>query len=129
MNYTIFNRDNAMLEIKGGLISSSNESNRGDSGVIYNIDNASIQMTGGTVKVEDGTDSYGILNDSSGIIEITEGTISSTGGYSYGISSSKGDVKMSGGTISCNASSAYDGCGIYSLSRRIYRNDSRNDKC
>lgn len=115
---------NGTVNIKGGTISSSNSTFTSQYAA-YGIKNSS-----GTINITDGTISsstssfyaYGIYNESSGVIQVAGGKISSSSSRSYstyGIyNESRGTIQVTGGEISSSNynSSTNPAYGIYNNS-------------
>ena len=110
------------LEVSGGTI---NVKNIGDSGTeyaygIYNGSSGVTEITNGTISAESGYYCYGIYN-SSGTIEITDVTISTRGngktGYNYGINNSNGTMEIM--HIILNAENGNTCYGIYNYNSTI----------
>ena len=111
----ITNKYDGNLKIEGGIVSSNSNS---DSYGIYNASSGMVKVTEGTVSSSntnrENDYSYGIYNEKDGIVEITGGTVSSG---EYGIYNvSDGTVEITGGTVNSKGSKN-DACGIKNLEK------------
>ena len=100
---TIIIDDNISITSTANIASTGGATGR----AVINNSTGTVKITGGTVSV---TTAYAVYNSAGGTIEITGGTVSA--GSSYAVyNSSTGAVNISGGTVS-----ATTGCAVYSAS-------------
>ena len=105
----IYNESTGIIKITEGTISFSNASSYDG---VDNVSNGTINMTGGTITGSSTGSSfcYGILNSSTGKVNMSDGCIDIDGSKCIGIeNSSTGSITMTGGSIQGSAYKSYYG--------------------
>lgn len=115
---TIYNDNNGIVNILGGIISVNSTSGYYDNIYgIYNDDNGTVNLLNGEINISSKGYSYGGLNNKTGTINIDGVTISVNGNVSYGICNVEdGIINMRNGSIECSINSSNSTYGILNQS-------------